>query len=98
MKVHAVVEWADGWFPVARGDDPTMEVTSAKFRGVPDEVGRDPETVRLAVNDAPAERGILEALRDQGAERVSFSLTPCAPDPALRELDELATVAADFAK
>ena len=42
MKVHAVVEWADGWFPVARGDDPTMEATSAKFRGVPDEVGRDP--------------------------------------------------------
>jgi probable F420-dependent oxidoreductase len=94
---HAA-EWADAWYPVIRGDDPTMENTYPKFWQIVDEVGRDRSTIGIACASVPGDAHVLDRLQDQGVERVTLWLDPQPPDGALRELDNLAKLLPTFAE
>ncbi len=85
---HAA-EWADTWYPVPRLDDPTMEKAIPRFHAVCEEVGRDPNTIGIAVAAAPPDPAILEKYREQGIERAALWINPGTIDDTLRELDTL---------
>jgi probable F420-dependent oxidoreductase len=93
---HAA-EWADGWYPVIRPDDPTMEQTIPKFWAIVDDLGRDHSTIGIACASVPGDAHVLEKLREQGVERVTLDLAPREPDAQLRALDRLARLLPVFA-
>jgi hypothetical protein len=59
--------------------------------------GRDPTSVSITVVDARPDPDSVRSLRDEGVERVLFSVPPGGPGETLRTLDSHAEVVAALA-
>ena len=93
---HAA-EWADTWYVVPPPDDPTLEKLLPMFWQTVDEVGRDPKSIGVAVAAAPPDPKVLEKYLDQGVERAALRVNPAdSPEQGMRNLDDVAKVAAAF--
>lgn len=84
-----IAEFADGWMPVCRADNPSSESISLLRRAF-EEAGRDPATVILHVTNVPIEQAHLDRLQALGVDGLSFFL-PSLPRDHLLPLIESAT-------
>ena len=93
---HAA-EWADTWYVVPPPDDPTLERVIPQFWGIVDEVGRDRDTIAIAVASAPPDPKVLEKYIEQGVERAALWVDPAeSPAQGMRNLETVAKVVAEF--
>lgn len=97
LTMRHAARWADAWYPAPHPDEPGLQTRIAKYRALAEEMGRAPETVRIAVSGAPPERELLEQYREQGVERVTLWLDPGSPDEVLRGLDAMTDVVKEMA-
>ena len=93
---HAA-EWADAWYVVPPPDDPTLERSIPKFWDIVDEVGRDRDSIKIAVASAPPDPKVLEKYIEQGVDRAALWVDP-ADNPAdgMRNLEAVAKVLAEM--
>jgi probable F420-dependent oxidoreductase len=93
---HAA-QWADAWYVVPPPDDPTLRKSVKEFRRIAEEVGRDPDSVGIAVASAPPDAAILDGYRELGIERAVVWVDP-ADDPGegMRNLETASKVVADL--
>jgi probable F420-dependent oxidoreductase len=88
-----VVEFCDGWMPIARRDfDPKNEV--ARLRQAASAAGRDFSTLSVSVFAAPADKAILAQYRDAGIDRVFLTVPDLTRDEIISVLDKNATLVA----
>jgi len=93
---HAA-EWADSWYVVPPPDDVLLERLLPRFWQIVDEVGRDPESITVAVASAPPDPKALEHYLEQGVERAALWVEPAdSHDGGMRNLEIVAKVVADF--
>ena len=86
-----VVEYADGWFPRARGGfDAAHNV--ARLKAVADEAERDMATLSISVFGAPPDAGELADYRDAGIDRAILALPSADADTLLPLLDRRAAL------
>jgi probable F420-dependent oxidoreductase len=91
---HAA-EWADAWYVVPPPDDPTLERLIPRFWSTVDEVGRDRDSIKIAVASAPPDPAVLEAYMEQGVERAALWIDPAdSPEQGMRNLESVAKVLA----
>jgi len=84
-----VVEFADGWMPIMRGDrNPVDRIPELRQRL--SKAGRDPRSVPVSIFFAPPKADGLKALADAGVERAIFGLPSAPRDAVLPRLDALA--------
>lgn len=88
-----VVEYADGWMPVgARGVAKNLPV----LRGMYEEAGRDPSTLRVVPLGSIPEAGKLEYLRGLGISQIVLNLPSAGRDTVLQVLDDHAKIVEPF--
>jgi probable F420-dependent oxidoreductase len=93
---HAA-QWADTWYVVPPPDDPTLEQRLPQFWQMVDEVGRDRNSIGVAIASAPADPRVLEKYQQQGIERVALDVASGdTPDEGMRNLEGAAKVLAEF--
>ena len=93
---HAA-EWADAWYVVPPPDDPTLERRLPQFWQIVDEVGRDRDSISVAVASAPPDPRILEKYLEQGIERAALWVDPAdSPGQGMRNLESVTKVLAEF--
>ena len=89
--LRRVVEYADGWFPRARGGfDAAHNV--ARLKAVADEAERDMATLAISVFGAPPDAGELAGYREAGIDRAILALPSAEADTLLPLLDRRATL------
>lgn len=84
--VQDMVEFCDGWMPLAIRHDIVGEV--ARVREAVAEAGRDPDSFEITAYGAKPDQ--LDTLAEAGADRAVFGLPPLGPDEVLPRLDKLA--------
>ncbi len=90
-----VVEYADGWFPIAaRAGDLTAGI--AELRRLAERAGRDPRSLSVSVFGASPEESSLRACAKAGVERAIFPLPSADRETVLPILDKYATLAHAF--
>jgi alkanesulfonate monooxygenase SsuD/methylene tetrahydromethanopterin reductase-like flavin-dependent oxidoreductase (luciferase family) len=84
-----VVEYADGWFPLAdrAGDIP---VGVADLRRQAEAAGRDPGSLTVSVFGAKPDMEVLRSYEKAGVTRAIFGLPVADRDIVLMVLDDLA--------
>ena len=82
-----IVEYCDGWLPLATRMDITSEVE--RIRQAVADAGRDPETFQVIAYGAKVDR--VDELREAGVDHVVFSLPPLGEDVVIPKLDAWAT-------
>ncbi|QUH01823.1 TIGR03619 family F420-dependent LLM class oxidoreductase [Saccharopolyspora erythraea] len=93
---HAA-EWADAWYVVPPPHDPTLESSIPKFWEIVDEVGRDRDSISIAVASAPPDPAVLERYAAQGVERAALWVDPAnSPSGGMANLEAVARVVAAF--
>ncbi|SQD97723.1 MULTISPECIES: TIGR03619 family F420-dependent LLM class oxidoreductase [unclassified Parafrankia] len=93
---HAA-QWADVWYVVPPPHDPTLEASIPAFWRTVDEVGRDRDSISIAVASAPPDPAVLERYAAQGVERAALWIDPAAsPAGGMANLDAVAKVVAAF--
>jgi probable F420-dependent oxidoreductase len=85
-----VVDYCDGWMPIAGRDDVLAGITDLRARA--DAAGRDPRSLSVTIFGAPAKAERIEEYRQAGAERVIFALPPEGRDTVLPILDRHAAL------
>jgi len=85
-----VVDYCDGWMPIAGRDDVLAGIADLRARA--EASGRDPASVSVTIFGAAAERERLESYRKAGVERVVFALPPEGRDTVLPIADKYATL------
>ena len=87
-----VVEFCDGWFPIARpGFNPKEAV--ARLRQVASAAGRDFSTLSISVFGAPADKAALAEYRDAGIQRSILGIPDLTRDEIMGLLDKRAPLA-----
>jgi probable F420-dependent oxidoreductase len=82
-----VVEFCDGWFPIARaGFDPKEAVE--RLRGASSAANRDFSTLSITVFGAPAEKAALDAYRKAGIGRALLAVPDVSRDEIFELLDK----------
>lgn len=72
-----VIEFCDGWFPIARGGVPAglaEKVTELRRRA--EAVGRDPDALSMTLFTCPPTREAVDEAERAGIDRVIFGVTP----------------------
>ncbi len=84
-----VVEYADGWFPLAaRAGDLAEGIADLRKRA--EKAGRDPASLTVSVYGAKAEEATLKSYAKAGAERTILGLPSAGRDEVLPILDQYA--------
>ncbi len=83
-----VVDYCDGWMPIAGRDDVLAGIADLRARA--EAAGRDPRTISVTIFGAPASPQRIEEYRSAGVERVVFGLPPAERDVVLPILDRYA--------
>ena len=81
-----VVDWCDGWMPIAGRDDVLAGIADLRVRA--DKAGRDPQSISITIFGAPTTTERIDEYRAAGVERVVFALPPSDRDAVLRVLDK----------
>lgn len=81
-----VVDYCDGWMPIAGRDDVLAGIADLRVRA--DEAGRDPQSISITIFGAPTTAERIDEYRAAGVERVVFALPPRDRDTVLRVLDK----------
>ena len=88
-----VVEFCDGWFPIARGGfNPTDAVR--RLREAAAAGGRDLSTLSISVFGAPAHKAALDEYRNAGIQRAVLGIPDVSRDEIMTFLDKNAKFAA----
>jgi len=85
-----VIEFCDGWLPIARGRPPPgIREKTVELRRRAEAAGRDPASISVSVYTCPAAREVVDELERAGVDRVIF-LLPSSAEPAevLRVMDD----------
>jgi probable F420-dependent oxidoreductase len=91
--MRQAAEWADTWYVVPPPDDPTLERSIPKFWEIVDEVGRDRDSIGIAVASAPPDAAVLEKYLEQGVERAALWINPAnSPAEGMANLEEVSKV------
>src|SRR5207244_644878 len=86
-----VVEFADGWMPLARsGRNPAEKICLLRQRA--EKAGRDPKSISVTIFFAKPEKVALEGLRAAGVERAIFGVPSEGRDTVLPLLDSYTRV------
>src|SRR5881397_2016065 len=86
-----VVEFADGWMPLARsGRNPAEKIGLLRQRA--EKAGRDPKSISVTIFFAKPEKAALEGLRAAGVERAIFGVPSEGRDSVLPLLDSYTRV------
>jgi probable F420-dependent oxidoreductase len=95
--LERVLEYGDGWMPIARGwDSEKLAERVAELRRRAREAGRPrPEVSLYAASSKP---DALETYAEMGVDRVVWWLPPAGEDDVLPLLERYASTAAEFAK
>jgi probable F420-dependent oxidoreductase len=88
-----VVEFCDGWLPLARGGFNAQEAV-ARLRQVASAAGRDFSTLSISVFAAPADEVALAEYRQAGIQRAVLAIPDRSRDEILSVLDHYARLAA----
>lgn len=83
-----VVDYCDGWMPIAGRDDVLAGIADLHARA--EAAGRDPRTISVTIFGAPANPQRIEEYRSAGVERVVFGLPPAERDVVLPIADRYA--------
>lgn len=84
-----VVEYCDGWLPIAmRSDDLTERIAELHRKATA--AGRDPNSIAVTIFAAKPERAAIEKLEQAGVSRVVFLLPPADKETVLPLLDRYA--------
>ena len=87
-----VIEFCDGWMPIARGHNAT-DLIAAKvpeLRAKAQAAGRDPDSISLSLFGCPPTPEGINTIAKAGFERAIFGLKTAPRDDVLKQLDELA--------
>ena len=88
-----VVEFCDGWFPIARGNfDPNESVR--RLRQAASAVGREFATLSISVFGAPADKAALDQYRKAGIHRAVLGIPDLSRGEIMSFLDKNAPLAA----
>ncbi len=86
-----VIEFCDGWFPIARGGVPADlgdKITELRRRA--EAAGRDPDALAISLFSCPPTREAVEDAERAGVDRVIFGVSPTEPAEVWKALDERA--------
>jgi probable F420-dependent oxidoreductase len=84
-----VVEFADGWMPIARpGQNPVEKLPALRRRL--EEAGRDPDGVTVSVFGVKPDKAAIDTLKGAGVERAIFFTPSKGRDAVLPVLDSYA--------
>ncbi len=87
--LRRVVDFCDGWFPRAGANFDPHEMMS-RLRKHADGVGRDMSTLQVSVFRAPADKAVLDNMRQQGMDRALLEIPDTGRDEVLKLLDDYA--------
>ncbi len=87
--VKRVVEFCDGWLPIARGGFNARQAV-ARLRQAASAAGRDYSTLSLGVFAAPPDKAVLDEYRDAGIHRAVLAIPDLTRDEILGVLDKYA--------
>jgi alkanesulfonate monooxygenase SsuD/methylene tetrahydromethanopterin reductase-like flavin-dependent oxidoreductase (luciferase family) len=88
-----VVEFCDGWLPIARPRFSPKEAVG-RLRRVASAAGRDFSTLSISVFGAPADKATLAEYRDVGIQRAFLPIPDLTRDEIMSLLDKNAPLAA----
>ncbi len=91
--VKRVVEFCDGWLPIARAGFNAQE-GMARLRQAASDAGRDFSTLSISVFAAPADEAVLAGYRAAGIQRAVLPIPDVSRDEILRVLDQYARLRA----
>ncbi|MEW6272952.1 MAG: LLM class F420-dependent oxidoreductase [Thermodesulfobacteriota bacterium] len=83
-----VVDYCDGWMPIAGRDDVLAGIADLRVRA--EAARRDPATISITIFGAPAKPERIDEYRKAGVERVVFGLPPADRDTVLPIADRYA--------
>ena len=92
--VKRVVEFCDGWMPLARPPFDPKE-TVARLGQAASAAGRDRSTLSISVFAAPADAAILAQYRELGIDRAVLTVPDLTRDEILGVLDQHARLLPD---
>ena len=84
-----VVEWGDGWMPNRVTPD-DISAGREKMNRLASDAGRDPSSINISVFGQPADRDLVSALFDAGADRVMIRVETADQDATFAQLDQIA--------
>jgi probable F420-dependent oxidoreductase len=87
--VKRVVEFCDGWLPIARGDFNAKQAV-ARLRRAASDAGRDYSALSLSVFAAPPDDRVLAEYREVGIHRAILAIPDLTRDEILGVLDKYA--------
>jgi probable F420-dependent oxidoreductase len=86
-----VIEFCDGWFPIARGGVPAgLGDKIAELRRLAEAAGRDPDALSISLFQCPPKREAVDEAERAGVDRVIFGVRPEEPASVWKALDERA--------
>jgi probable F420-dependent oxidoreductase len=85
-----VVDYCDGWMPIAGRDDVLAGIADLRARA--EAAKRDPASISITIFGAPSKPDVLETYRKEGVDRVVFPLPPQDRDAVLPLVDRYATL------
>ena len=91
--VKRVVEFCDGWLPIARPGFNTKEAV-ARLRQAASDAGRDLATLSISVFGAPAKEAVLAEYREVGIQRAVLAIPDLSRDEIIGLLDKYARLGA----
>lgn len=91
--VKRVMEFCDGWLPIARPGFNAREAV-ARFRRAAAEAGRDIKTLSMNTFAAPADEAVLAEYREVGIQRAFLAIPDASRDEILGVLDKYARLIA----
>jgi len=84
-----VIEFADGWMPIARPkQNPAEKIPALRQRA--EKAGRDPKSIAVTIFFAKPDRATVDALRAAGVDRAIFGVPSESRDTVLPLLDSYA--------
>ena len=84
-----VVEWGDGWMPNRVTPD-DISAGRQTLNELASDAGRDPESINISVFGQPADRDLVSALFEAGADRVMIRVETAGQDATFAQLDQIA--------
>ncbi len=87
-----VVEFCDGWYPIARGGKapPGLAEKIPELKHRAEAAGRDPASISVSVFSAPPNREVLDELEAVGVDRAILMLPATDPPTVRSVLDDYA--------
>ena len=85
-----VVEYCDGWMPIAGRGDPLEKLDL--LHQMCDEAGRDPATISISIYGCPMRAEDVDRYREAGVDRVVFWLPAGPPDEVMSAVEYGATL------